>query len=135
MQKAQENYDKKYKESIDHIWEDLDFDTSKGLGLVFIPQKGTLIDPDITNIISLMKAPSIDKEGELFLFNCLVGEDTHELVTDFLLKNYPTHNFKFPIPASKINTLREAKFLMRFFNPQEFKEPIPNTKHLPTETR
>ena len=80
-----------------------------------------------------MKASEIDKEGERFLFNCLVGGNTVEFVTEYLLANYPTHNFKFPIAASKIDILRERKFLHRFLYPQEFTEHIPNTRHVLSE--
>lgn len=120
---------KKYNKSINQIWEDLDFDAKKGVGLIFIPEIGNLIDRDIINTINIMKAPAIDKKGEIFLFECLVGVDTHELTTNYLLENYPTHNFKFPVAASNVDVLKERRFLQRFLNPQEFRTPIPHTRH------
>ena len=126
--KAQENYDKKYKGK--DIWGQLNFDYAKGLGLIFLPKVGNIIDPDMVNLINIMKTPSIDKQGEAFLFNNLVGEGTHPYVSNYLLENYPTHNFKFPIAASRVDVMREKDFLMRFLNPQEFKTPIPNTRHM-----
>lgn len=131
--KVQKHDANKYKKSLKDIWGDMDFDAKKGVGLVFISGKGTMIDPDITNTINIMKAPSIDKEGELFLFEVLVGDDTFELVTNHLLDNYPTHNFKFPIATSKVDVIIEKDFLMRFLNPQGFKEPTPNTRHTVSE--
>ena len=131
--KVQKDDDSKYKKSLDRIWKDIDFGAKNGVGLVFIPGKGNMIDPDIVNLINIMKAPSLDTKGTLFLFESLVGEDSHELVTNYLLDNYPTHNFKFPIAASKVDVMREKEFLMRFLNPQEFKEVIPNTRHTTSE--
>ena len=56
--------------------------------------------------------------------------DAHYFVTNYLLQHYPTHNLRFPIPASKINPVREALFLCRFQNPNNFGLPIPNLRNI-----
>jgi len=128
--KAKEKYDRKYDQlSEDRKIENLQYDAPKGIGLIFLPMVGNIIDPDLGEVISLMKASSLSIEEAQFLFGNLLGQDTHYFVTSYLLQHYPTHNLKYPIPSSQIDVIREAHFLSRFLNPNDFGMPIPNIRN------
>jgi len=133
--KSKEKYDSRYKNlSEDRKIENLQFDAPKGIALIFLPMVGNVIDPNLGEVISLMKAPDIDVKDARFLFGALLGEDTHYFVTNYLLQHYPTHNLIYPIPASEIDVVREAPFLSRFLNPNDFGVSIPNLRNIDMST-
>ncbi len=129
--KAKEKYDSRYKNlADDKKIENLQFDAPKGVGLIFLPMVGNIIAPNLGEIISLMKAPSINREDTLLLYRTLFSEKAHYFVTNYLLNHYPTHNLKYPIPSSQIDVVKEAHFLNRFLNPNDFGVAIPNIRNV-----
>jgi hypothetical protein len=100
------------------------------LALTFIPGEGIQMNPSLGESIRMMWKKKASPEEKQQLFFTLLGESTHPATARYLIEHLPTQNLAFPIPASKVDALENAEFLMRFLHPNDFASPIPRVHGL-----
>ena len=128
IQKFRDRY-KKYSNGIDLSETNLDKQSSAGL--FFVSGSGVIIDPMAPKIIHFLQKKKLVEKEKAQLFFSLLGEGTHPQIAQYIMENYPTKNLVFPIPLSQVDALKYASFFMRYFNPDDFDEPKPNTRYMP----
>ena len=83
-----------------------------GVGsMIFTNVKADAID------ILTASAPTEKQRKELFEFMAI---SMNPDLGRYLLDTYGTHNFRYPIEASRVNAVRDIEFLWRFYSPDEF---------------
>lgn len=117
----------KYGISGDEVDMNFGFEEGEGVGTAFVPGEGMIIESSTPRVIQLLNSDELDREHKRELFDRLVF-DLHPLSAEFLLKNYPTKNVVFPISVSKVDAIREFKFIKRYHNPNEFAPPVPKQR-------
>lgn len=116
--------------SSENRWEPTDFEIKdkEGLAVRFVSGQGVIIEPGVPIVINLLKKEELkEKQDERQLFDIMLYE-LHPQTVKYLLDNYPTKNLKFPIWVSEIDVLKNFGFLKRYYKPEDYAEPIPNTR-------
>ena len=129
--KAQEKYDQQFakkEEDASEGWPD-DWNYEDPMAVGFIPDVGIEVSSEIPQLVRMLNEPSLSKREAQDLFFSMIHH-IHPVFVRYLLDQHPTHNFYFPIEISGVNALKEQEFLLRFFNPSAYTEPIPNLLYM-----
>ncbi|MCB9356847.1 MAG: DUF3843 family protein [Lewinellaceae bacterium] len=96
----------------------------KDLAIFFVPGEGQLISPVIPELIRWLQAdtPAPNKTNELFYS---FFTECHPALARFLVERYSGKNLRFPFVDDPAFVERYFGFFMRYFNPGDFREPIP----------
>ncbi len=95
-----------------------------GIALFFEPGEGTYISPVLPGIVKFLAQEEITDEQARALFFTLFNECSPATVR-YLLKKYGSRNLRLP-GKTGIAILPHLEFLMRFYNPGDFREVLPN---------
>lgn len=132
MEKARQKFEERYPEEHGELdFSDLDWESGSGNAAVFVPGIGLAFTPAISKVIALMQKEHLTPQESIDLFYSLLGKYMDPSTAGYLLEHFPTKNLRFPIPASDVDAFQHAEFFMRYLNPHEFGEPIPNMRITP----
>ncbi len=92
---------------------------------------GSVMSQNIPRTIQLMEMAELRPEEETELFYDLFSELYHPKTSRYLIENYSTKNLVYPIPISSIAPIDYVEFLLRYWNPDEFGEAVPNMRFIP----
>lgn len=127
---AQKKYDalKGNKEGGGEDWK---WEEGKKICQFYVSGTGSIMTQDIPNTIKLMEKDELTLEEETILFCDLFSELNHPEISQYLIENHSTKNLFYPIPLSEIKPIDYVEFLLRYWNPDEFREAIPNMRYMP----
>ncbi|MFN0174069.1 MAG: DUF3843 family protein [Saprospiraceae bacterium] len=102
-----------------------DIDLGKGFAIFFEPGEGLSISASIPIMAQRLAQKNISQDHAAELFFDLFKECSPTAIR-YLLDKYSMRNLAFPVKTS-IEIAPHLEFLMRFYNPGNFREVLPNT--------
>lgn len=103
----------------------------KGLGLFYEPGEGAMISPILPEIVHrlTMESPSTKDINSLFI---ALFTECSPPCFQYLLEKYGAKNLQYPI-RHFFELSKHYNYLLRFYNPDGFREVLPNTSFLLTD--
>lgn len=96
----------------------------KGIAVYYEPGEGVLMSPLVAWIAWCLEQPELPDNEVQPLFFEIFSQCSPALVR-YLMEHFPTHNLRFPIETGT-PLMQHFEFLLRFYNPGNFREILPN---------
>ncbi len=106
------------------------FEENQRIAVFFEPGEGVLMSPMLMDICRLLQKDDISKREADELFYTFF-RDCSPAQVRHLLRKYSARNLRYPL--GNLDVEAHLEFWMRFYNPGDFRETLPNTTLLPEE--
>ncbi len=91
----------------------------------FTPNEGVMMSGVIPDIVALLQKDSLTEEEADELFYTFFYEIEPPLA-NYIMEHYPMDNLRFPMVPTSDFTIKNFDLLLRYFNPNGFKQKLPN---------
>lgn len=108
-----------------------DLHNGKGIAIYYEPGEGVLLSPLVARLAWAMEQPALDNDAAKPLFFDIFSECSPTLAR-YLVEQFSARNLCFPVDT-RVPLLPHFEFLLRFYNPGDFREVTPHNTLMPEE--